>query len=55
MAKTDKEITSEIVCEYLRAWSGQGKEPTKWKDLSPLIEMVYKTVSNLENQSKSGE
>lgn len=38
MAKTDKEITSEIVCEFIRAWGTQDNcVPIKMDVLPELI------------------
>lgn len=49
MPKTDKEITSEIVCEYIRAWGTQNNcVPVKHAELSGLIKDVYKAVHSLE-------
>lgn len=37
MAKSDKEITSEIVCEYIRAWGTQNNcVPVKRTELAGL-------------------
>ena len=49
MAKTDKEITSEIVCEFIRAWGTQNNcVPIKMDVLPELINITYKTVHSLE-------
>lgn len=49
MAKTDKELTSEIVCEFLRAWGTQNNcVPVKQNELSNLIKTVYNTIHSLE-------
>ena len=49
MSKTDKEITSEIVCEYIRAWGTQNNcVPVKQNDLPSLIQKVYDTVHSLD-------
>lgn len=49
MAKTDKEITSEIVCEFLRAWGTQSNcVPIKMDVLPELIKTTYNTVHSLE-------
>lgn len=49
MAKTDKEITSEIVCEFLRAWGTQNNcVPIKMDVLPELIKITYKTVHSLK-------
>jgi predicted transcriptional regulator len=48
MSKTDKELTTEIVCSYINAWGSQTNcIPVKQDQLSNLIEDVYKTVANL--------
>ena len=52
MNKTDKELAVDVVVAYLRAWSGEGKTPTKFDGLSPLIEMVYKTIHALDDSGK---
>lgn len=49
MAKTDKEITSEIVCEYIHAWGTQNNcVPVKHSELPGLIKDVYDAVHSLE-------
>lgn len=52
MNKTDKELATEIVCAYLQAWSGKGKTPTEWDNLTPLIRMVYETIQELPDNDK---
>lgn len=47
MAKTDKELTAEIVIAHLNSWSGEGKTPTKSNDLPYVIELVYNAVHGL--------
>lgn len=50
MAKTDKEIASEIICEYIRAWGTQNScVPVKRNELPGLIKDVYNTVHSLES------
>lgn len=50
MAKTDKEIASEIICEYIRSWGTQNNcVPVKQADLPGLIKSVYNTVHSLED------
>lgn len=52
MAKTDKEITSEIVCEFIRAWGTQSNcVPIKMEVLPELIKTTYKAVHSLEDSS----
>lgn len=49
MSKTDKEITSEIVCEFIRAWGTQNNcVPVKQDALPSLIQKVYNTVHSLD-------
>ena len=51
MAKTDKELTVEVVCSHLAAWGHQtGCLPVKSNELSGLIESVYSTISKLDNE-----
>lgn len=55
MTKTDKEIASEIICEYIRAWGTQNScVPVKRNELPGLIKDVYNTVHSLE-KSESDE
>lgn len=50
MAKTDKEITSEIVCEYIHAWGTQNNcVPVKQADLPDLIKNVYDVIHSLKS------
>lgn len=56
MAKTDKELTSEIVCEFLRAWGTQNNcVPVKQNELPSLIENVYNTIHSLEAPESDSE
>ena len=49
MAKTDKELTAEIVCSYINAWGTQNNcVPVKHSELPGLIKDVYNTVHSLE-------
>lgn len=49
MAKTDKEITSEIVCEFLKAWGTQSNcVPIKMDVLPELIQTTYDTIHSLD-------
>lgn len=51
MAKTDKELTVEVVCSHLAAWGHQnGCVPVKSNELSGLIESVYNTIANLDKE-----
>lgn len=52
MSKSDKELTVEVVTSYLDAWSGQNKVPPKQNELPNLIQMIYKTIHNLEKSEK---
>ncbi len=48
MAKTDKELTVEVVCNYIHAWGTQNNcIPVKHQELPGLIEDVYNTIVNL--------
>lgn len=49
MAKTDKEITSEIVCAVVNAW-GVHDMKVDIPSLQELIPAVYSMVSNLKNE-----
>lgn len=52
MAKTDKELTAEIVCSYIHAWGTQNNcVPVKHAELPGLIKDVYDTVHSLEESS----
>jgi len=51
--KTDKELTTEIVCSFLNAWSGPNKTPSTLDEMSDLIQTVYKAVSELGSDSIS--
>lgn len=56
MAKTDKEITSEIVCEFIRAWGAQSNcVPIKMDVLPELIKKTYNTVHSLEKSDSDEE
>ena len=56
MAKTDKEITSEIVCEFIRAWGTQDNcVPIKMDVLPELIKKTYNTVHSLEKSDSDEE
>lgn len=56
MAKTDKEITSEIVCEFIRAWGTQDNcVPIKMDVLLELIKKTYNTVHSLEKSDSDEE
>ncbi|MCL2356607.1 MAG: hypothetical protein FWC70_05525 [Defluviitaleaceae bacterium] len=51
MPKTDKEITSEIVCAFLHAWGGEGKKTPNSGELLVLVQDVFKTVCSLKDTS----
>jgi predicted transcriptional regulator len=56
MAKTDKELTTEIVCSYIHAWGTQEKcIPVKHNELPSLIEDVYNAIVNLDKDHSSNE
>lgn len=56
MAKSDKEITSEIVCEYIRAWGTQNNcVPVKHTELAGLIKDVYDTVHSLKKSESDSD
>ena len=49
MAKSDKELTAEIVCSYMHAWGTQSNcIPVKQDQLPTLIQDVYNTISKLD-------
>jgi len=53
MAKTDKELTAEIVCAHLNAWGTQHNcTPVKNAELPNLIKTVYDAIHSLEASSK---
>ncbi len=53
MPKTDKELTTEIVCEFLRAWGTQSNcVPIKIDTLPCVIEIVYNSIHSLDNSEK---
>ncbi|SPT99128.1 Uncharacterised protein [Lysinibacillus capsici] len=48
MAKTDKELTAEIVSTYVTSWNGNGKtSPVNFTELTDLIKSVHKTLREL--------
>lgn len=50
MSKTDKELTTDIVCSYIHAWGTQSNcVPVKQKELPQLIRDVYNTIASLED------
>lgn len=56
MAKTDKELTSEIVCEYIRAWGTQNNcVPVKQGELLNIIRTVYNAIHSLEAPKSDSE
>ena len=56
MAKTDKELTSEIVCEFIRAWGTQNNcVPVKSEVLPNVIKIVYNAIHSLEVSESDSE
>lgn len=56
MAKTDKELTSEIVCEFIRAWGTQSNcVPVKQNELLNIIKNVYNTIHSLRVSESDSE
>lgn len=56
MAKTDKELTSEIVCEFIRAWGTQNNcVPVKAEVLPNVIKIVYNAIHSLEVSESDSE
>lgn len=52
MAKTDKELATEIICSYIHAWGTQNNcVPVKHSELPSLIKDVYDTVHSLDKES----
>lgn len=48
MPKTDKELTAEIVCEFIKAWGvSENAKPIQSNQLPDVIELIYETVSKL--------
>lgn len=54
MSKTDKELTVEVVNNFVSSWnSSHGTSPIPTKNLVELIQTVYTTISSLpEKQDK---
>lgn len=48
MAKSDKELTAEIVVAFLDSWNGEGKTPPDNDQLPIIIQIVYDAVHKLE-------
>lgn len=44
MAKTNQELTVEVVCAFLQAWGGEGKRPCTAEELPNLISTVYNSI-----------
>ena len=56
MAKTDKELTSEIVCEFIRAWGTQNNCLTVKSEVLPnVIKIVYNAIHSLEVSESDSE
>ncbi len=56
MAKSDKELTSEVVCAYLNAWgTQQNGTPPKQYELSSLINEVYNAIHTLGYAPENSE
>lgn len=52
MSKTDKELTTEIVCSYINAWGTQNNcIPVKQGELPSLIKSIYNTIHFLDKSS----
>lgn len=48
MAKTDKELTAEIVNNFVASWNNSGKtNPINSPQLIDLIKNVHETIQNL--------
>lgn len=48
MAKTDKELTAEIVNNYVTSWNAKERtSPLQFSDLEEAIKLVYKTIRDL--------
>lgn len=53
MEKTDKELTAEIVCSYIKAWGTQTNcVPVKHNELPGLISDVYNAIVNLDKNNE---
>ena len=51
MAKTDKEYTIDVVCEYLKTWGNQNcQTPVSGLKLPELITSVYNAIHSLEDE-----
>lgn len=48
MAKTDKELTAEIVNNYVNSWNGSNRtNPLKFSELEEAIKLVHRTIRDL--------
>ena len=53
MAKTDKELTAEIICAHINAWGTQHNcTPIKNAELPGLIKSVYEAIHSLDESEK---
>lgn len=53
MAKTDKELTVEIVCSHINAWGTQENcSPITNEDLPEIIKSVYNVIHSLGDESE---
>ena len=53
VAKTDKELTAEIVNNYVASWNGAGNtQPIKTDTLLGIIKSVHKTIRELPETSE---
>ena len=48
MAKTDKELTAEIVIAIINSWSGEGKRPLDPNLVPGVIQGIYNEIHGLE-------
>lgn len=48
MAKTDKELTTEIVCAFIESWNAKnGTQALNIGDVVDIIESVHQTIHAL--------
>ncbi|MEC3942281.1 hypothetical protein [Enterococcus mundtii] len=51
MSKTDKELTIELLKDYLTAWhDAERTSPVKFDELQKLIKQTYETIKSLPEE-----
>lgn len=51
MAKTDKELTAEVMCAYLHAWGNAGKGSPNLVDVPAGIKAIHNAFSELKDKA----